>query len=246
LNSPPRRRGLLGPNEFIELSEENGAFVAIGGWVLREALETFAGWRRSASGNHLRYVSVNVSARQFRTPGFVRQVRDVLAGTGAEPGWLLLEIAESLVLHDADQVWHDLWELRAMGVRIAIDDFGTGYSSLSYLSQMPVGVLKIDKSFIDDILDNAQQMALVETIVGLARTLDLLVVAEGIERDGHRDALAEMGCRYGQGYLFSKPVTSEEFGGWLRTAANTDEETDELNAVITELAAAGKLRRAER
>ncbi len=208
-------RGLLGPNEFIELSEENGAVVAIGGWVLREALHTFAGWRRSMPGNHLRYVSVNVSARQFRTPGFVDQVRAVLAETGAEPGWLLLEITESLVLHDADQVWQDLRELRAMGVRIAIDDFGTGYSSLSYLSQMPVDVLKIDKSFIDDILDSAQQMALVETIVSLARTLDLAVVAEGIELDGHRDALVAMGCPYGQGYLFSKPVTPDEFGGWL-------------------------------
>jgi diguanylate cyclase (GGDEF)-like protein/PAS domain S-box-containing protein len=208
-------RGLLGPNEFIELSEENGAVVAIGGWVLREALHTFAGWRRSMAGNHLRYISVNVSARQFRTPGFVDQVREVLAETGAEPGWLLLEITESLVLHDADQVWQDLRELRAMGVRIAIDDFGTGYSSLSYLSQMPVDVLKIDKSFIDDILDSAQQMALVETIVSLARTLDLAVVAEGIELDGHRDALVAMGCPYGQGYLFSKPVTPDEFGGWL-------------------------------
>jgi diguanylate cyclase (GGDEF)-like protein/PAS domain S-box-containing protein len=210
-------RGLLGPNEFIELSEENGAVVAIGGWVLREALYTFAEWRRSIPGNHLRYISVNVSARQFRTTGFVQQVRDVLAETGAEPGWLLLEITESLVLHDADQVWRDLGELRAMGVRIAIDDFGTGYSSLSYLSQMPVDVLKIDKSFIDDILHSPQQMALVETIVSLARTLDLLVVAEGIELEEHRDALVDMGCPYGQGYLFSKPVTSEEFGTWLTT-----------------------------
>jgi diguanylate cyclase (GGDEF)-like protein/PAS domain S-box-containing protein len=205
-------RGLLGPNEFIELSEENGSVVAIGGWVLREALETFAGWRASPGGASLRYISVNVSARQFRTPGFVGQVRAVLAETGARPEWLLLEITESLVLHDADQVWADLRELRAMGIRIAIDDFGTGYSSLSYLSQMPVDVLKIDKSFIDDILHSTQQMALVETIVSLARTLELKVVAEGIELDGHRDALVAMGCPYGQGYLFSKPVTADEIG----------------------------------
>ena len=205
-------RGLLGPNEFIELSEENGAVVAIGGWVLREALRTFAGWRATDQGATLKYLSVNVSARQFRTPGFVDQVRDVLAETGARPDWLLLEITESLVLHDAEQVWADLRELRRMGVRVAIDDFGTGYSSLSYLSQMPVDVLKIDKSFIDDILHSKQQMALVETIVSLARTLDLLVVAEGIELDGHRQALVEMGCPYGQGYLFSKPVTAAEIG----------------------------------
>ncbi|GID29216.1 putative bifunctional diguanylate cyclase/phosphodiesterase [Paractinoplanes brasiliensis] len=208
-------RGLLGPNEFIELSEENGSVVAIGGWVLREALRTFAEWRHTEAGGNMRYVSVNVSARQFRTPGFVDEVRAVLAGTGARPEWLLLEVTESLVLHDADQVWRDLGELRSMGVRIAIDDFGTGYSSLSYLSQMPVDVLKIDKSFIDDILDSRQQMALVETIVNLARTLDLAVVAEGIELDGHRAALQEMGCSYGQGYLFSKPITSDEFQVYL-------------------------------
>jgi diguanylate cyclase (GGDEF)-like protein/PAS domain S-box-containing protein len=208
-------RGLLGPNEFIELSEENGSVVTIGGWVLREALRTFAGWRAAAPDSLLRYVSVNVSARQFRTPGFVDQVRGVLAQTGSRPEWLLLEITESLVLHDADQVWRDLRELRSMGVRIAIDDFGTGYSSLSYLSQMPVDVLKIDKSFIDDILRNRQQMALVATIVSLARTLDLAVVAEGIELGEHRDALVRMGCPYGQGYLFSKPVTADEVDQWL-------------------------------
>jgi EAL domain-containing protein (putative c-di-GMP-specific phosphodiesterase class I) len=145
-------------------------------------------------------------------------VREVLAETGAEPSWLLLEITESLLLHDADQVWADLRELRAMGIRIAIDDFGTGYSSLSYLRQMPVDVLKIDKSFIDDILHSSQQMALVETIVSLARTLDLKVVAEGIELDAHRDALVAMGCPYGQGYLFSKPITAEEFGSRLSLA----------------------------
>jgi diguanylate cyclase (GGDEF)-like protein/PAS domain S-box-containing protein len=205
--------GLLGPAEFIELSEENGSVVQIGGWVLREALQTFSDWRRT--GFLLRYISVNVSARQFRTPGFVDEVRAVLAQTGSRPEWLLLEITESLVLHDADQVWRDLRELRAMGVRIAIDDFGTGYSSLSYLSQMPVDVLKIDKSFIDDILHSAQQMALVETIVSLARTLELAVVAEGIELDEHRAALVAMGCPYGQGYLFSRPVSPDELVGRL-------------------------------
>jgi diguanylate cyclase (GGDEF)-like protein/PAS domain S-box-containing protein len=208
-------RGLLGPNEFIELAEENGAIVAIGAWVLREALRTFADWRGQAPDSLLRYVSVNVSARQFRTAGFVEQIRTVLAETGTRPEWLLLEITESLVLHDADQVWRDLRELRAMGVRIAIDDFGTGYSSLSYLSQMPVDVLKIDKSFIDDILHNPQQMALVETIVSLARTLDLAVVAEGIELAEHRGALILMGCPYGQGYLFSKPVPADDIDRWL-------------------------------
>jgi diguanylate cyclase (GGDEF)-like protein/PAS domain S-box-containing protein len=202
-------RGLLGPTEFIELAEQNGSVVAIGSWVLRESLRIFMQWRQQPD-TKLKYLSVNVSARQFRTPGFVALVRQALQDCGAEPEWLLLEITESLVLHDVEKVWADLRELRAMGIRIAIDDFGTGYSSLSYLRQMPVDVLKIDKSFIDDILHSDQQLALVEAIVSLARTLQLSVVAEGIEDPGHQRLLAEMGCPYGQGYLFSKPVSEEE------------------------------------
>jgi diguanylate cyclase (GGDEF)-like protein len=208
-------RGLLGPNEFIEHAEENGAIVGIGRWVLREALRTFVGWRAAAPHSALSYVSVNVSARQFRTAGFVDEVRAALADTGARPQWLLLEITESLVLRDADKVWADLAELRELGVRIAIDDFGTGYSSLSYLRQLPVDVLKIDKSFIDDILYSDEQMALVESIVSLALRLRLAVIAEGIEQAPHRWKLIEMGCPYGQGYLFSGPVPAAEVLAWL-------------------------------
>jgi EAL domain-containing protein (putative c-di-GMP-specific phosphodiesterase class I) len=160
-----------------------------------------------------------VSARQFRTPGFVDQVRAAISDAGARPEWLLLEITESLVLRDAEQVWEDLRALRALGVRIAIDDFGTGYSSLSYLRQMPVDVLKLDKSFIDDILLSEQQRALVEAIVTLSRNLDLAVVAEGIEEPAQRDALAGMGCPYGQGYLFSKPVWPDEIARLARPAS---------------------------
>ena len=203
-------RGLLGPYYFIEIAEESGSIVAIGSWVLREALAQFARWQADDPETPLHYISVNVSARQFRTPGFVDQVRAAIADAGARPEWLLLEITESLVLRDADQVWDDLRALRAMGVRIAIDDFGTGYSSLSYLRQMPVDVLKLDKSFIDDILASEQQRALVDAIVTLASNLDLAVVAEGIEQASQRAELAGMGCPYGQGYLFSKPVWPDE------------------------------------
>jgi diguanylate cyclase (GGDEF)-like protein len=203
-------RGLLGPDQFVELAEESGAIVPIGNWVLREALRTFVGWRAAVPAAPLRYVSVNVSARQFRTPGFVDQVRDALAASGARPEQLLLEITESLLLRDAEKVWADLRELRSWGVRIAIDDFGTGYSSLSYLRQMPVDVLKIDKSFIDDILHSDEQLALVGAIVNLAGTLKLAVVAEGIEHQEHRASLLAMGCPYGQGYLFARPLPADE------------------------------------
>ncbi|GIF22346.1 diguanylate cyclase (GGDEF)-like protein/PAS domain S-box-containing protein [Actinoplanes tereljensis] len=203
-------RGLLGPYHFIEVAEESGAIVAIGDWVLNEALGQFARWKADDPAMSLRYVSVNVSARQFRTPGFVQRVREAIETSGARPEWLLLEITESLVLRDAEQVWADLRVLRALGVRIAIDDFGTGYSSLSYLRQMPVDVLKLDKSFIDDILSSEQQHTMVDSIVALARNLELKVIAEGVEDAGQRAALTRMGCPYAQGYLFAKPVWPAE------------------------------------
>jgi diguanylate cyclase (GGDEF)-like protein/PAS domain S-box-containing protein len=211
-------RGLLGPFHFIDLAEESGAIVAIGAWVLRESLRQVTAWKAADPETAPRYVSVNVSARQFRTPGFVDQVRQALAEAGAEPGWLLLEITESLVLRDADQVWTDLRTLRELGVRIAIDDFGTGYSSLSYLLQMPVDVLKIDKSFIDDIIASEQQRALVTAIVTLAGNLNLTVVAEGIEDAAQRSLLERMGCPYGQGYLFARPLWPADIPPLLGTA----------------------------
>ncbi|MEU4622628.1 EAL domain-containing protein [Actinoplanes sp. NPDC023801] len=206
-------RGLLGPFHFVEAAEESGAIVGIGTWVLREALRQFSQWKTENPDTTLRYVSVNVSARQFRTADFADRVREALAATGARPEWLLLEITESLVLKDADKVLADLKALRALGVRIAIDDFGTGYSSLSYLRQMPVDVLKLDKSFIDDILHSRQQHALVDAIVTLSHNLDLAVVAEGIEEPGQRAALDAMGCQYGQGYHFAKPLWPAEIPG---------------------------------
>jgi diguanylate cyclase (GGDEF)-like protein/PAS domain S-box-containing protein len=210
-------RGLLGPYHFIEVAEESGAIVAIGASVLRQALAQFAAWKAADPDSTLRYVSVNVSPRQFRTPGFVDQVREALAEAGVDPAALLLEITEGLVLHDAEQVWDDLRELRAMGIRIAIDDFGTGYSSLSYLRQMPVDVLKLDKSFIDDILTSEQQHTMVDAIVTLARNLDLTVIAEGVEDAGQRAALTAMSCPYGQGYLFAKPVWPAEIAEMARS-----------------------------
>ncbi|MFC4071577.1 putative bifunctional diguanylate cyclase/phosphodiesterase [Actinoplanes subglobosus] len=199
-------KGLLGPFHFVEAAEESGAIVEIGAWVLVEALRQFTQWKTENPETTLRYVSVNVSARQFRGTDFAAQVRAALTETGARAEWLLLEITESLVLKDADKVLDELKALRAMGVRIAIDDFGTGYSSLSYLRQMPVDVLKLDKSFIDDILHSRQQHALVDAIVTLSHNLDLAVVAEGIEEAGQRAALDAMGCQYGQGYHFARPL----------------------------------------
>ncbi|MFB9186945.1 putative bifunctional diguanylate cyclase/phosphodiesterase [Dactylosporangium sucinum] len=203
-------RGMIAPGHFIEVAEESGLIVPMGRMVLQQALNTAGRWQRATAPGALRYISVNVSARQFRTPGFVEEVRQMLHASGVEPGTLLLEITESLLLRNDDQVRADLDALRAMGVRLAIDDFGTGYSSLSYLQHMPIDVLKIDKSFIDDMLSSSQQRAVVNAIVQLAQTFNLSVVAEGVEEPGQREALRQVGCPYGQGYLFARPLSEPD------------------------------------
>jgi len=211
-------RGRLLPDEFIDVAEESGLVVPIGDWVLRAAITAAARWRDQQSG-HPPYVSINVSAWQFRSPGFVARVRRELSTAGLPPRCLMLEITESLLLRDDDQVWDDLTELRQIGVRVAIDDFGTGYSSLSYLRHVPLDVLKIDRLFTGTISSSKQQRALVDGIVRLAHTLGLEVVAEGIETAVERDLLARIGCPYGQGYLFSRPMELERALTWLRREA---------------------------
>jgi diguanylate cyclase (GGDEF)-like protein/PAS domain S-box-containing protein len=212
-------RGTISPDQFIEVAEESGLIVPIGRWVLDQALHTVAQWQRILPPGRLQYVSVNVSVRQFRSPGFVDQVRKSLEYAGVDPHSLMLEITETLLMRDDEQIWTDLAILRELGIRIAIDDFGTGYSSLGYLRQRPIDVLKIDKTFIDDMVDSPQQLALVSGIVGLAQTLNLTVVAEGIETVRHRDLLARLGCPLGQGYLFSRPVTATEALTWMKDPA---------------------------
>jgi diguanylate cyclase (GGDEF)-like protein/PAS domain S-box-containing protein len=160
--------------------------------------------------SHGLYVSVNVSARQFSTPGFVDGVRQILDSSGLEPGALMLELTESVLLRRNERVAADLTELKAIGVKLAIDDFGTGYSSLSYLRELPIDVLKMDKSFVDGIAVSEQRLALAEGIVQIARTLRLEVIAEGIESEVQRDLLTSMGCQFGQGYLLAMPMAAHQ------------------------------------
>ncbi|OJF13504.1 EAL domain-containing protein [Couchioplanes caeruleus] len=209
-------RGVIAPDQFIEVAEESGLIVPMGRWVLDQALHTVAQWRRILPRTRQPYVSVNVSVRQFREAGFVEQVRASLDFAGVPPQALMLEITETLLMGDDEQIWSDLAVLRDMGVRIAIDDFGTGYSSLGYLRQRPIDVLKIDKMFIDDMVGDDQQFALVRGIVSLAQTLNLTVVAEGIEEATHREILAQLGCPLGQGYYYSAPLDATEALTWLR------------------------------
>jgi diguanylate cyclase (GGDEF)-like protein len=210
-------RGVIAPDQFIEVAEESGLIVPMGRWVLDQALHTVAQWHRLLPRSRRPYVSVNVSVRQFRQNGFVDQVRAALDHAGVPPEALMLEITETLLMGDEEEIWADLAVLQELGVRIAIDDFGTGYSSLGYLRQRPIDVLKIDKTFIDDMVDNAQQHALVSGIISLAHTLNLTVVAEGIETARHREMLARLGCPLGQGYLYSSPMGSTEALSWMAT-----------------------------
>jgi PAS domain S-box-containing protein len=207
-------RGMVAPGAFIEVAEDTGLIVPIGDWVLQKAMSDAISWAQSSPDAP--YLSVNVSAKQFRQPGFIERVRDQLARADLPPQRMVLEITESLLLRDDEQVWSDLIALRESGIRVAIDDFGTGYSSLSYLRQVPIDVVKIDKSFIDPMAASTQQRDLVEGIVRLAHTLGLEVIAEGLERPQDRELLVDIGCPYGQGYLFSKPMTEQEALRWLQ------------------------------
>jgi diguanylate cyclase (GGDEF)-like protein/PAS domain S-box-containing protein len=212
-------RGMVPPDEFISVAEESGLIVPLGAWVLSNAITAAAQWRIAYPGEEI-YVSVNVSARQFRSPDFALWVLAEIDRMGLPPGGLLLEMTESLLLHDDGEVATELAALRQAGVRIAIDDFGTGFSSLSYLRRLPVDVLKLDKSFIDTVVSSTEQHAVVDMIVQLARILKLQVVAEGVETVSERDLLVTMGCDHGQGYLFSRPLSYGDASQWLSNDAS--------------------------
>jgi len=207
-------RGLLRPDEFIPVAEESGLISAIGMHVLEKALRQIVRWRKELPGCENLWVSVNMSSRQLLLTNPVTMCLWALAATDAPADALLLELTETAVMQEIDKSISRLEDLRAIGIKIAIDDFGTGQSSLSYLSRLPVGLLKVDHSFIDAI-GSPDSAAIVETIINLARTLHLELCAEGVESQEQRRALYELGCEYGQGYLWSRPLDPEEFERWV-------------------------------
>lgn len=207
--------GLLRPDQFIDVAEETGLIEPIGDWVLGRALAAVTQWRAALPVGEAPYVSINVSARQFRVAGFTGKVRRELIAAGLPADSVMLELTESLLLQNDDQIWSDLAQLRELGVRLAIDDFGTGFSSLSYLRQLPIDVLKIDRSFTAEMAFSQRQRSLVDGIIRLAHSLGLQVVAEGIETVADRNLLGDLGCGFGQGYLFSRPLAEADAAAWL-------------------------------
>jgi EAL domain-containing protein (putative c-di-GMP-specific phosphodiesterase class I) len=204
------------PLAFIPLAEETGLIVPLGRWVLEEACRQAARWneRRAADAAPL-FVSVNLSARQFTKGDVVEDVGTTLARTGLEADALELEITESVLMDQSEAGIRDLRDLRGLGVRLVLDDFGTGYSSLSYLKHLPLDTIKIDRTFVAGIEDSADR-SIVDAVVALAHGLGIAVVAEGIETQSQSDLLCDLGCDYGQGYLFSPPVASERTAALLR------------------------------
>ncbi|WP_066704867.1 sensor domain-containing protein [Curvibacter delicatus] len=202
------QRGLVGPGEFIDLAEQTGLILPIGQWVLQAACQQLVAWEGQAATQGLT-LSVNVSARQFRRSDFVAQVLAVLHDCGADPQRLKLELTESVLLSDVEDAIRKMSALRSCGVRFALDDFGTGYSSLAYLKRLPLDQLKIDQTFVRDVLEDANDAAIVRTILALAHSMDLMAVAEGVETEGQRQFLLANGCTLFQGYLFGRPVPIE-------------------------------------
>ena len=208
-------RGFINPSDFIPLAEETGLIVPIGQWILRRSCQQLAKWQWQSSSNRNLFMSVNLSSKQVAQPDLVTTISEVLSETNLDAKYLKLEITESAVMDNADQAVRLLKELKALGVQLSIDDFGTGYSSLGYLHRFPVNTLKIDRSFVGRIGEAAENIEIVRTIVSLAENMGMEVVAEGVETLSQLAQLRKLDCKYGQGYLFSRPVDADSVTAWI-------------------------------
>lgn len=209
-------RGIVGPHDFIAAAEESGLIHALGDWVLVNACRQLHEWSKDVRTSHLD-LAVNVSAKQLHAPDFAARVMAAVDATGIDPRRLKLELTESTLLADVDETILKMQTLDEHGIRFSLDDFGTGYSSLSYVKRLPLYQLKIDRSFVRDMLLDPRGAAIVSAIIGLARSLSLQVIAEGVETVSQRDRLLVLGCKHYQGYLFSKPLPIGLFDDFIAT-----------------------------
>ncbi len=205
--------GVVAPSRFIPIAEGSGVIVPIGAWVLGEACKQAVAWQETIGGDFV--IGVNLSAVQFRRGDLVETVSNALKCSGLDPAKLELELTESILIQDVESTLEVLKQLRSLGVRLSIDDFGTGYSSLSYLKRFPVNTLKIDQSFVRNMLDSPEDEAIVASIIGLARNLRLTTIAEGIESAEQLSLLQRLGCDEGQGYLIGRPMPAEQWADWI-------------------------------
>jgi len=208
--------GLIMPNEFINIAEETGLIVSIGEWILREACRQTAEWKKTISSSAPLSVSVNLSAKQLMHPNLSGQVEKILTQSALSPRCLKLEVTETMVMENCDKAVAVISNLHRLGVSLSTDDFGTGYSSLSYLHRFPFNSLKIDRSFVSKMDSDRKSEAIVRTILLLGQNLNMETVAEGVENERQLESLCRLGCKIGQGYLFSKPVNAETAEQLLR------------------------------
>jgi diguanylate cyclase (GGDEF)-like protein/PAS domain S-box-containing protein len=206
--------GLVSPTRFIALAEQTGQIVALGDWVLRNACEQWVRWRKQ--GLSIDHIAVNLSLRQIHESDLVRNIAKTLEQTGCPPQHLELEITEGVIMREEDHALKVLEGLRSLGVSLSIDDFGTGYSSLSYLKRMPVGKLKIDRSFVRDIPEDPEDAAISRAVIALGKSLQLVIIAEGVENNAQLNFMHNQGCDQAQGYLFSQPLAAKKFEKFLK------------------------------
>jgi len=212
-------RGLISPDQFIPIAEETGLIIKLGAWTLKEACRQLHHWQQQNIVNSSFFVSVNVSAYQFSQPDFVRQIDEILAEMQISPQCLKLEITETVIMQNMTSTAEVLAQLRQRSIQISMDDFGTGYSSLSYLHSLPIDNLKVDRSFVQQLHKNKRTLGLITAIVHIAKSLEIQLIAEGIETSEQLAQLRLLGCQFGQGYLFSKPLDSDGITNLLSTAS---------------------------
>jgi EAL domain-containing protein (putative c-di-GMP-specific phosphodiesterase class I) len=206
---------LITPGDFIGVAEETGIILPLGLWILREACHQMRTWQMQFSDRCPKTISVNLSAKFFVRPDLIERIDEILRESGLEPQNLRLEITESQIIDNVESAVQVLSQLKAKGIHLSMDDFGTGYSSLSYLHRLPVDTLKIDRSFVSQLGPSGENSEIIRTIVLLARNLGLDVVAEGVETAAQLTQLQVIGCEYGQGYFFSRPLDAQSAGTFV-------------------------------